>query len=150
MQKFWKFEFFCCAQWKNSNFQNFCWMIRMQPVFFRMVILNLELWNKFCVTKMTEMFAFLALNTNNSCTALSFVTWTNKSSKTGRFKDHKFLEWPQNFAKYSSTFDYTVQCTAVLDFTERCKWTCDLHCSQNLDECSQNFLAFSEYINFYL
>ena len=74
-----------------------------------MVILNLEVWNKFCVTKMTLMFAFLALNTNNSCTALSFVTWTNKSSKTGRFKDHKFLEWPQNFAKYSSTFDYTVQ-----------------------------------------
>jgi hypothetical protein len=137
-----------------------------------MVILNLEVWNKFCVTKMTLMFAFLALNTNNSCTALSFVTWTNKSSKTGRFKDHKFLEWPQNFAKYSSTFDYTVQqnrrrrraaaarrittCPptfrkpAVSDFTERCKWTCDLHCSQNLDECSQNFLAFSEYINFYL
>ena len=31
-QKFQKFEFFYCAQWKNSNFQNFCWLIRMQPI----------------------------------------------------------------------------------------------------------------------
>ena len=31
-QKFRNFEFFYCAQWKNSNFQNFCWMIRMQPI----------------------------------------------------------------------------------------------------------------------
>ena len=31
-KKFQKFEFFYCAQWKNSNLRNFCWMIRTQPI----------------------------------------------------------------------------------------------------------------------
>ena len=26
--------FFYCAQWKKSNFRNFCWMIRKQPISF--------------------------------------------------------------------------------------------------------------------
>ena len=25
-------KIFYCAQWKNSNFQNFCWMIKTQPI----------------------------------------------------------------------------------------------------------------------
>ena len=27
-----KIWIFYCAQWKNSNFRNFCWMIRTQPI----------------------------------------------------------------------------------------------------------------------
>ena len=38
-----KFEFFHCAQQKNSKFRNFCWMIKTQPISFLKLFLFLLL-----------------------------------------------------------------------------------------------------------
>ena len=38
-------EFFHCAQQKNSNFRNFCWMIRTQPIsLLKLFLLYMEQW----------------------------------------------------------------------------------------------------------
>ena len=101
-QKFWKFKFFYCAHWKNSNFLNFCWMIRTQTI----SLLKLFLLYISCLKVHPGFFRLLIMyiwgnlifrwkNENGSAFRKDFNPWhiTLQKIERGEMQKIRYTTW---------------------------------------------------------